>query len=571
MVEDDPLTKTVDIDQLLLFKKLKPLAPKHQATLARVAALDVSGFSEMEVRSAVIDPLVKILGYDFGTDFSPKLEHRVTFLGRHIFPDYQVALWKENFWLIEAKKPGPDKPAFGYEELSQAIEYSVHPSINAALVVLCDGVKLEIFDREASVDAPMFRIDIKHLAKDFDKVRAILEPMQVWFFQKRRVARIIDKVFDKEFNMNRVEEFSRLVQDRLRGKQQTVLENFRKAPKPDEDADLRFVAEATPMDIVELFFFFEYRIPVTNAVNRRLAALSQLNSFQVMHRIFPDAPRDANDVYMAQALAYLMRLGESSANTWWMPAWLTKESADKKDMEAATKYLLRQCLTYFENDEAHRIVLLAANAFRRIAKILAIATDAVRSTGATMHALARFELPEMSWSQYLASPEGQLITFMDANAVTAIKQFVRRHSGENHTFKMESARHELRGYWAVERKMLESIGNYAKLGRERSLGEMRMTEWSGVTYDYLGHLTLCFVKQFPKWQDYALANHRPLIEKLSALGSWSARKLLAIPDDADVAPLGDDEIAQRFFFGDVDMLKTLRAHYRGISATPIRG
>jgi hypothetical protein len=39
--------------------------------------------------------------------------------------------------------------------------------------------------------------------------------MQVWFFQKRRIVRLLDKVLDKEFNMNRVEEFSALVERRL--------------------------------------------------------------------------------------------------------------------------------------------------------------------------------------------------------------------------------------------------------------------------------------------------------------------------------------------------------------------
>jgi hypothetical protein len=109
----------------------------------------------MEVRTYVIDRIITILGYDKGTVFSADLEHPVTFLGKNLFPDYRLTLWNENFWLIEAKRPRINKLAFEYDDFSQAVEYSVHPSINASLVVLCDGVKLEIFDREASVDAPM--------------------------------------------------------------------------------------------------------------------------------------------------------------------------------------------------------------------------------------------------------------------------------------------------------------------------------------------------------------------------------------------------------------------------------
>ncbi|MCW2086192.1 UNVERIFIED_ORG: hypothetical protein M2193_008367 [Bradyrhizobium japonicum] len=43
----------------------------------------------------------------------------------------------------------------------------------------------------------------------------------------------------------------------------------------------------------------------------------------------------------------------------------------------------------------------------------------------------------------------------------------------------------------------------------------------------------------------------------AAMGSWSARKLLDIPQEANVKPLDDAEIADRFFFGDVQTFTTL--------------
>jgi hypothetical protein len=211
----DILSGPLSVNDLLLqSKRLEPLAEAAKAEIAKIQSLDVTGFSEEEVRTYVINPIVRILGYDKGTIFSADLEHPVKFLGKNLFPDYQLALWSENFWLIEAKKPRPRAPTFKYKELVQAIQYSVHPSINAALVVLCDGVKLEVFDREVSVEAPLLHVEIKNLLRDFDKIRAILEPIQVWFFQKRRIVRLLDKVFNKEFNMNRVEEFSELLDAR---------------------------------------------------------------------------------------------------------------------------------------------------------------------------------------------------------------------------------------------------------------------------------------------------------------------------------------------------------------------
>ena len=105
------------------------------------------------------------------------------------------------FLAFGSKKTSIGVASFGYDDLSQALEYSVHPSVNAAVIVLCDGLKLEIFDRETNVERPILHVEIKNLVADFDKVRAVLEPMQISFFQKRRVMRLLDRVFAKEFVM----------------------------------------------------------------------------------------------------------------------------------------------------------------------------------------------------------------------------------------------------------------------------------------------------------------------------------------------------------------------------------
>jgi hypothetical protein len=307
----------------------------------------------------------------------------------------------------------------------------VHPTINAALVVLCDGVKFEIFDREVNVEAPLVHIEIKHLARDFDKIRAVLEPIQVWFFQKRRIVRLLDKVFDKEFNMSRVEEFSDFLERRLRSKMQRVVKNFRRTVKPDSDEQLELAKTASLEDLTELYLFSEMPIPITNAVNQRLVSLSQPNSFRVMYRIFPDQPRDANDIYMAQALTYLMRLAEQQPTVNWLPAWLAQGHQAKADLEPAIQFLLKQCLTYFEDYEPYRLVLLAACAVRRVAKFMAISNNAVRQLGTTLHALARYAMPELSWAQIVASPQGQLIGLIDAQTRAATLDFVKSQSPGN--------------------------------------------------------------------------------------------------------------------------------------------
>jgi hypothetical protein len=95
------------------------------------------------------------------------------------FPDYKFHLWRENFWLIEAKRPLAGGIKFGYDDLAQAVEYGIHPEINAALIVLCDGLITEIFDREVSLIKPVLHVEKCNLARDFDKLRLLLEPIAV--------------------------------------------------------------------------------------------------------------------------------------------------------------------------------------------------------------------------------------------------------------------------------------------------------------------------------------------------------------------------------------------------------
>jgi len=152
---------------------------------------------------------------------------------------------------------------------------------------------------------------------------------------------------------------------------------------------------------------------------------------------------------------------------------------------------------------------------------------------------------------------------MDGQSRTATYEFVRRHKAENGEFKTESAKATLKMIWELEKKMLASVGNYAKLRQERSLSEMRMIEWSAVTYDNLGHLTLCLMHGFPKWQAHVLDKHRPLVESLVSLGSWSAREMLGIARNATLEPLPDSQLAQRVFYGNEATLLALRTFYRG--------
>lgn len=99
--------KSFDLrENLLLNKTLKPLNQNELEELLRIQNLDVLEFSEADVREEIINPIIKILGYSKGEFSSVDREKHVRFLGKKSrYLDYSCTVFKENFWIIEAKKP----------------------------------------------------------------------------------------------------------------------------------------------------------------------------------------------------------------------------------------------------------------------------------------------------------------------------------------------------------------------------------------------------------------------------------------------------------------------------------
>jgi hypothetical protein len=561
---DDLYVKPISFDDLLQFKSLTPLSASALDELAKMEKLDVSGFYEGEVRTFIIDPIVRLLGYDKGTDFSVDLGRPVEFLGKKKFPDYKFHLWQGDFWLIEAKRPLPENAGtFGYDALAQAIEYAVHPNINAAIVVLCDGLKLEIFDREVSITEPILHVDQASLRSEFNKIQALLEPIQVWFFQKRRIVRLIDKVFDKEFNLQRVEEFKALIDRRLTGKRSVVLENFRRNVKPDDEERKKYFLAAPTEELVDVHLFFAHSVPLTNVLTNSLVARCEPISFHVLYKMFPDRPRDMNDMYAAHALAFLIALGEKRASVEWLPAWLAQGQQAQASVEKAGQHFLKLCLTCFENDEARKVILLAAAAIRRIFKLIFLSNETQWRMGDVMHFLERYHAAELSWGQIISSPQGHLVGMMEAGAMAATQQFLTSCRSERGEFNTEVGKLQLKELWNFEKKLLKTIDNYPQLRRERNLGDAGMTETAEVTYDLLGHTTLCLLSRFPQWTAYALREHGASIETLASMQSWKAKELLGFNRKEQFVSASNVDIAKRFFYGDIATLEALEAGYSG--------
>lgn len=544
---------------LLLHKNISPLSPSHIEELTAIQNLDVTGFSEADVRAEIIDPLVRILGYKKGQLSSVDREKHIRFLGKtHKYIDYSFTLWKENFWIIEAKKPLKGE-RFGYDELSQATEYSIHPEINASVIVLCDGLKIEVFDREEDLEAPVIAFKIKDILKNIDSLRIMLEPMQIWFFYKRRVLKAIDKAFESEFNQQRVNEFLGIVKNRFREKRGQILKNFQSADFSEKDPASE-VLKASIDDIVDGYFFFPQPIPTMHAMNKVLIdRCIQNRSFDVIYKIFPDYYRDTNDAYYSNALCFLIQLEREINTLNWSPSWLVGEG--EKTVESTIKGLISHTLSFFENDEERKIILLASSAFRRLFKVLFVVSPQLNQGSELQHLLTRVNEPEFSWNQILSSPKRNIILDIDRLSLLATDRFVSDFTSDKYKFNSALAKQQLSQVWHLEKMLLESTPNYRQLLREKDLGELHPTEASSVVYDNLGHNCLCVIKMSEKWKKYTLENHMNEVIALSETGSWAAKEMLEGKEIPENSSGKNIKLSDRFFLGNEKLQGSLKALY----------
>lgn len=554
------------IEDLLLNSKALPALPQAAGSeLDRIQKLAVTGFSEADVREEIITPLIRLLGYDKGSIFSIEREKKIDFLEKDLYVDYNVTLWNQNFWLIEAKRPRSKNPkAFRYKDLAQAVEYAVHPEINAALIVLCDGHSIEIFDREVSLLQPVLRVLKKNISRDFHQIRALLGPWQVWFFEKRRVIRLIDRVFNKEFNLGRVEEFRALVNRRLSEKRLTILDNFRSQEYIDHNDNhwLAHLATADTSELVDVHFFIPQPLTTMKTMVRALVERCKPSSFPVIHKIFPDNPRDANDSYFSHALMFLMTLAESHSSIAGLPAFLSQSSTQDRNASVAIQRLLALCLSHFQSDPARKAVLLYAAGARRFFKAYLVIQPDLQRQGQALHALTRHLMPELSWAQVLSSPEHHLLQQLDNLTMRATVEFVNRCSDNKRHFQVHTAEQECRELWRIEQRLLNTVRDYKSLLAERNLGELYNTEAIDVIFDYLGHTCLCVVDLFPSWKAYLLHNHLEDIKVIASLNSGKAREWLGVDQGKEWDPPDASIAADRFFFGDQQIFKAICSAYQ---------
>lgn len=548
-----------DLRELLLTTKALPArVTDTDAVLERIMRLAIVDWSEQDVRAEVIDPLIRILGYDKESHFSLVREKPVEVLGAHKALDYSISAFKQDFWLIEAKRPGP-AATFHRDDLYQALRYAAHPEINAALIVLCDGNKIEVFDREHTLSASILHIARADLAIRFDELRKLLSPWQAYFFERRRVLRLIDKVFDHETHVSRLEEFVDLVTNRLQAKRETVLQNWRDrtSTSADNEAYNTHLETADTAEIIGSHLRFSHSGTGLSAIQRNLVKAASSGVGPLFYKLFPVRPQAANGRYWSNTLGIL--LAWHAAGHLLPPLPMGK--SDPATPDDTVIALIDLCLTSFADDLPRRVILLQSLAARRLIRLRSISDRRSQALGELHHLAERATGDELSFAQAVSSAERHLILHLDREEFHENQAFVLANRDDRSGIRQASAEQGLREIWAEESALLSSFTDYPALLADRGGGETHPTEADGVVYDNLGHSALCVLARSEVWKAWTLEHRRDAVFRLAQLGSWQARKWLNLNVDSVVAPPPEEVIADRFFFGDKQIASRLKAGY----------
>ncbi|HCD2457666.1 TPA: hypothetical protein NBK62_004808 [Klebsiella pneumoniae] len=282
---------------------------------------------------------------------------------------------------------------------------------------------------------------------------------------------------------------------------------------------------------------------------------TQKGAFPVINKIFPEELRGVNDSFYSNALSFLIQLERSTERLNYVPSWLS--TGIDVSVCSLIENLIKYLLTYFDGDDARKVILLASSVYKRIYKILAVLNPGANYSSELRHLLTRYNESEFSWRQILSSPQNNLLTEINSLSILATDKFVKNFTVEQGRFNIELAKQHLKALWSLEINLLKKNPRYLQLLQEKDLGELYPTECSSVIYDSLGHTCLCVIKPHERWKDYVLNNHKAEICNLEKYGSWAAKQLMESEVMLDAGIICKAEPSNRFFFGDDEVQKEL--------------
>lgn len=165
----------------------------HFDILEKLSNLTFDGKGESFVEQKFLSPLLECLGYETHKDYEVyrhgdsvidfKLNYPPVECGakkvKHYNPDYIPTIRKKIFWIIEAKSPSINYP-FEYNYITQGLQYSIHPEIQAKYLILSNGKHTNIYDVytstffEKDMYTPILTFNNKELVNKWEEIYSLL-------------------------------------------------------------------------------------------------------------------------------------------------------------------------------------------------------------------------------------------------------------------------------------------------------------------------------------------------------------------------------------------------------------
>ncbi len=522
-------------------KFLQPLDADAQNVLSALAAKDLTQFNEQDVREEFLAPLVQLLGYGRGTDYDVRrgedyqLAPAFIQVGRQrVELDYQFLVYRQGFWLLEAKpakSTDPKTPPVPKEDdIGQAFFYALHPRIDAPYFAVSNGWHFWLFDRDSdNPTEPILKITQNELPGRFDEIRRFVAADQIVFNIKERLLKRINQVLSADCCPERTGQFVESVFRIADQAQPRVLENFRTARKT-EPSSSDWDRTLTSLRLDQLAEFpMEYPRSfgeikeVSGAVASKL--LSQPESTLFYSRLCLE---EARAVPMFYYLSSLYTLGTLALNIQrpspWVPAELRRHPKVDVSHVDLFNWWARLLLTRFHyppRPELRLLWLLEALVGRITKQLLVYGTSQRKSIIEAVN-LQRYMLPEESLSWLIPCPAKQVLTLVEIAQRHTCGIFFRNHFDKStRRWNSTLAVQHYQQFVDLEQKLVEATADYDSVKKElgSDWSELMCIDHVNKEFDQFGAGICDVLKEFP-----TLLPKLPL-EQQSALGELAELRI----------------------------------------------
>lgn len=537
--------------ELHIAKRLPPLSDLDKDRLNKLAKLPLHKYREADVREEFLAPIIELLGYERGKDRDvlredvQALSPAYVMLGSHKYKlDYKFVVWKQGFWLLEAKSAecsDPDKPPnITPEDVGQAFAYALHPHVDAPYYAVSNGWWFNLYDRDGESQEPILKISQSELPAKFDELRKVLHAEQITFHLKHRLLRRIEQVLGADVSLDRSDEFLREVSHVVNKVRPRVLENFRTVCKHNQDIEaywIKSLETARPYQLVETVLGSAVSLGDLAKVGNKIAecVLAVPNSgdtYLTLSKLLVEVPRPVllhehiNSLYVLAVLA--KRGGDMEVAFPQSTLPRAKSPLPLKSIFAGWAEIL---LTHFEKRPELRFLWVAEALLGRFAKRVAVCNEAGRRGIIEMTDFQRYSLPEDLLATVTACPASNLIAMVTNTQMVVLGNLISElFDRKNRRFLDAKAKQVYEEIYKQEQKLIHATPNYRKLLDElgSEWGELMFFDSINVTYDKLGAGVCNILEMFPELTKSLPASCHDAIRELAGLGANYADKCCAL-------------------------------------------